>query len=126
MLAKNVLTGEQDWRPVTEIFIIPDKVVNNISQKQMRHVAVAKSIEGVDTWTIIDDAQIVLNSFNSGAVNILGKSKQGFPIVKAGGMIGINVSNVASGTYKQAANIFMIKGTKSPSVVPMNPNWSSK
>ena len=57
-------------------------------------------------------------------MNIIGKSKQGFPIVKVDGVTGTHVSNEGKDTYNQSTNIFMIKGTKSPSVVPINPNWT--
>lgn len=100
------------------------KVGNKISQKQNRHIAGRKEYRGGGYLDSVEDAQKVLDSFNSGSANIIGKSKQGFPVIKVDGVTGTNVSNVASGSYNQATNIFMIKGTKSPSVVPMNPNWT--
>ncbi|MDW6092467.1 hypothetical protein SBX64_07910 [Vibrio rhizosphaerae] len=125
-------------RTTTSILMINDRVDNNysldsftdvgnkISQKQMRHVAGRKEYRGGGFMDSLDDAQKVLDAYNSGKSNIIGKSKQGFPIIKVEDVTGTNVSNVASGTYKQATNIFMVKGTKSPSIVPMNPNWSDK
>ncbi|MBU2709336.1 hypothetical protein KCM76_25295, partial [Zooshikella marina] len=100
------------------------KVGKKVSQKQNRHIAGRKEYRGGGYLDSVEDAQKVLDSFNSGSAKIIGKSKQGFPIVKVDGVTGTNVSNVASGSYKQSTNVFMIKGTKSPSVVPMNPNWT--
>ena len=34
--------------------------------------------------------------------------------------------NLGVGITDQATNVFIIKGTKSPSIVPTNPNWSPK
>ena len=69
-----------------------------------------------------DDAQAVLDAYKSGSGTIIGKSSQGFPIVRVDGVKGTNV-NVGAGIESQSTNVFMIKGTKSPGVVPVNPNW---
>ncbi|MNT97783.1 hypothetical protein D3C72_2401820 [compost metagenome] len=71
------------------------------------------------------DAQKVLDAYHGGQVTILGKNAQGFPVVKFEGVTGTNV-NIGVGIIQQPTNIFIIKGTKSPSVVPANPNWSQK
>ncbi|MCO2952453.1 hypothetical protein FA255_32235, partial [Pseudomonas aeruginosa] len=55
----------------------------------------------------------------------LGRNAQGFPVVKFEGVTGTNV-NLGVGITDQATNVFIIKGTKSPSIVPTNPNWSPK
>ncbi len=73
----------------------------------------------------VDDAQRVLDAYRIGNVTILGKNAQGFPIVKFEGVTGTNV-NAGVGIIGQPTNIFIIKGTKSPSIVPTNPNWSKK
>lgn len=46
-------------------------------------------------------------------------------MVKFEGVTGTNV-NLGIGITDQATNVFIIKGTKSPSIVPTNPNWSPK
>ncbi|MEH0018419.1 MAG: RHS repeat-associated core domain-containing protein [Desulfobacter sp.] len=98
------------------------QVSNRISQKQLRHIAGRKEYRGGGFLNSVDDAQSVLNAFQTGSTKIIGKSKQGFPIVRYNGVTGTNV-NVSAGYSNQATNVFMIKGTKSPSVVPMNPKW---
>lgn len=60
-----------------------------------------------------------------GQVKILGKNAQGFPVVKFEGVTGTNV-NAGVGITGQPTNVFIIKGTKSPSIVPANPNWTQK
>jgi RHS repeat-associated protein len=98
------------------------EVASKISQKQMRHIAGRKEYRGGGVLNSLDDAQQVLDAYRSGGAQILGKTKQGFPVVRYEGVTGTNI-NAAAGISEQATNVFMIKGTKSPSVVPMNPNW---
>jgi len=98
------------------------EVSGKISQKQLRHIAGRKEYRGGGYLNNIDDAQHVLDAYNSGQTTILGKSKHGFPIVRYDGVTGTNV-NVLAGFPDQPTRVFMIKGTKSPSVVPMNPYW---
>ena len=102
------------------------EVGHKISQKQMRHIRGRKEYRGGGYLDSLEDAQTVLDNFHSDAATIIGKSKQGFPIIKVEGVSGTHVSKVASGTYIQTTNVFVVKGTKSPSVVPVNPNWSPK
>lgn len=98
-------------------------VASKISQKQLRHIAGRKEYLGGGYLNNVDDAQKVLDAFRSGSTTILGKSKQGFPIVRCDVVTGTNV-NVGAGISNQPTNIFMIKGTIRPSVVPMNPKWT--
>lgn len=74
---------------------------------------------------IISDAQAVLDAFHSGRAKILGKTAQGFPIVKVDGVVGTNVNN-GVGILNQPTSVFIIKGTASPSVVPTDPNRIKK
>ena len=67
------------------------------------------------------DAQAVLDAFHSRRAKILGKTAQGFPIVKVDGVVGTNVNN-GVGIPNQPTSVFIIKGTASPSVVPTDPN----
>lgn len=66
-----------------------------------------------------------LDAYHSGQAVVLGKNPHGFPIVKFEGVTGTNV-NLGAGISNQPTNVFIIKGTKSPSIVPTNPNWSPK
>jgi len=67
------------------------------------------------------DAQKVLDAYHKGSAKIIGRSSQGFPLVRYNGVAGTNV-NLGAGFRNQPTNVFMIKGTKSPSVVPVSPN----
>lgn len=69
------------------------------------------------------DAQKVLDAYHSGNATVLGTTSQGHIVVRYGGVTGYN-NNVAAGFTNQPTNVFMIKGTSSPSIVPTNPNWS--
>ena len=73
----------------------------------------------------MDDAQKVLDAYHAGKVQILGKNNQGFPIIKYEGVTGVNV-NKGAGIDSQPTNVFIVKGTTKPSIVPTNPNWSQK
>ena len=103
------------------------EVASKISQKQLRHVGgrPEHAARGGGYLDSVDDAQAVLDSYKSGSGTIIGESSQGFPIVRVDGVTGTNV-NVGAGIENQATNIFMIKGTAKPSVVPVNPNWKPK
>lgn len=105
----------------------PD-VSTKISQKQLRHIAGTQQLEargGGGFLNSVSDAQKVLDAYHTGQVKILGRNAQGFPVVKFEGVTGTNV-NLGVGITDQATIVFIIKGTKSPSIVPTNPNWSPK
>ena len=97
-------------------------VGTQVSQKQLRHVEGRPEYRGGGYLRSTADAQSVLDGYHSGNATIIGTSQGGFPIVRMDGVTGINV-NLGAGITSQPTNIFMIKGTASPSVVPMNPNW---
>ena len=104
------------------------EVAGKISQKQLRHIAGRPELEargGGGFLNSVDDAQKVLDAYRIGQVKILGKNAQGFPVVKFEGVTGTNV-NAGVGITAQPTNVFIIKGTKSPSIVPANPNWTQK
>ena len=91
------------------------------AQKQARHIAgTAKS--GGGFLNSIDDAQSVLNAVHSGKATFLGTSKAGHQVYRFNGVTGTNV-NLGAGITGQPTNVFMIKGTTSPSVVPTSPLW---
>jgi len=104
------------------------EISTKISQKQLRHIAGTQQLEargGGGFLSSVSDAQKVLDAYHAGQVRVLGKNAQGFPVVKFEGVTGTNV-NLGVGITEQATNVFIIKGTKSPSIVPTNPNWSQK
>ncbi len=91
------------------------------AQKQARHIA-GTAPEGKGYLNNLEDAQTVLNAVHSGEATFLGVTNAGHQIYRFNGVTGINV-NLGAGITAQPTNVFMIKGTISPSVVPTNPNW---
>ena len=69
------------------------------------------------------NAQKVLDEWHSGDLEIIGKNGQGFPVARSPTVTGTNI-NVSAGYPNQPTNVFIIKGTNSPSMAPTNPNWS--
>ncbi|MEZ4234679.1 MAG: hypothetical protein R3F59_00630 [Myxococcota bacterium] len=99
-----------------------------VSQKQLRHVG------GRPEWQArgqggylksVEDAQSVLDAAHSGGARVVGKTPQGHTVVEYKGVTGYN-NNPAAGFTNQPTHTFMIKGSKSPSVVPMSPTWKPK
>jgi RHS repeat-associated protein len=98
-------------------------ISSKISQKQMRHIAGRREYRGGGYLNNIDDAQAVLDAYHAGRATILGKTlRSGSPVVRVEGVTGTNV-NIGAGFANQPTNVFIIKGTENPSVVPTNPNW---
>lgn len=64
----------------------------------------------------------MINAVHSGEAEFVGTMKGGHQVFKFTGVTGTNV-NAGAGITNQSTNLFMIKGTASPSVVPINPNW---
>jgi hypothetical protein len=91
-------------------------------QRQGRHVLGARQYGGGSYLNSADDAQRVLDDFHNGAAEILGVKGNDI-VVRAPNVTGINV-NPGSGYPSQMTNVFFIKGTSSPSVVPFNPAWT--
>lgn len=91
------------------------------AQKQARHLA-GTAGQGKDFINSIDDAQAVLDAVHSGKATFLGTSKAGHQVFRFEGVTGTNV-NLGAGISGQSTNVFMIKGTSSPSVVPTSPLW---
>ncbi|MCG6146457.1 polymorphic toxin-type HINT domain-containing protein [Leptospira bandrabouensis] len=90
-------------------------------QKQARHLA-GTAKPGGGFLDSVDDAQSVLNAVHSGDATLLGTSKAGHLVYRFDGVTGTNV-NLGAGIKNQPTNVFMIKGTSSPSVVPTSPFW---
>ncbi|MDC0435017.1 hypothetical protein OAM69_05180 [bacterium] len=95
-------------------------------QKQFRHLKGA-NYKGAGYMRSMDDAQKVFSDFRTGRTPVVGKTPgSGNPVVRNNDVIGVNVYNKSESgatlTVEQDTNLFMIKGTSSPSVVPINPN----
>ncbi len=101
------------------------RISRKVSQKQLRHVA------GRSEWAArgkpsymrsVEDAQTVLDAAHSGSARVLGTTKNGHVVVMYDGVTGFN-HNPAAGFVDQPTNVFLIKGTAHPSVVPTSPAW---
>ena len=105
-----------------------DGISSKISQKQMRHVKGRKEWlqRGQGSYlSSVDDAQTVLDAAHSGSAKVLGRTSQGHVVVRYDGVTGFN-NNPAAGFVDQPTNVFMIKGTSKPSIVPTSPAWQAK
>lgn len=68
------------------------------------------------------DAQQVLDAYKSGQATVVGQTRDGFPIVRYDGVQGRYVNEMNTGrVINEPSNVFIIKGTRSPSIVPANP-----
>ena len=70
----------------------------------------------------MSDAQWAIDEFHSGTAEVLGVKGNDIG-VRAPGATGVNV-NPGAGFPRQPTNVFFIKGSSSPSVVPYNPAWT--
>ncbi|MGK2964619.1 MAG: RHS repeat-associated core domain-containing protein, partial [Tepidiformaceae bacterium] len=91
-------------------------------QRQLRHVAntedwIARGKGGY--FNSVDDAQSVLDGVHDGSAVLLGRTRNG-DLVRHDGVTGFN-NNAAAGYVDQPTNVFIVKGTSSPSVVPTSP-----
>ena len=99
-------------------------VGRKISQKQLRHIKDRNEWlqRGQGSYlNSVDDAQSVLDAMHSASATVLGKTNQGHIVVRFEGVTGFN-NNAGAGFVNQPTNVFMIKGTTKPSVVPTNPD----
>lgn len=104
---------------------VPNGLSKTVSrQKQLRHLAgtAENAKNGGGFMNSLADAQSVLDAVHSGKATLLGTNKSGFPVYRVNGVVGTNV-NAGAGIANQSTNVFIIKGTVSPSVVPTNPGW---
>jgi hypothetical protein len=96
------------------------------SQKQARHIAGPNYRHG-GYFNDASDAQKVLDEFHDGTASVLGVHGSGnnsFVVVRSPTVRGIN-HNPRSGFLHQPTDIFFIKGSAKPSVVPATPGWTS-
>ena len=90
-------------------------------QKQGRHVLGAREYNGGGCFKSPQEAQTVLNQFDSGEAQYLGMTNN-MIVVKSPNVIGYN-NNPGAGFLAQETSVFYIKGQSSISVVPANPLW---
>ncbi|WNZ10970.1 polymorphic toxin-type HINT domain-containing protein [Streptomyces sp. 11x1] len=93
-------------------------------QKQDRHILNGNGYRGGGYFNSHADAQKVLDAYHGGQAQVMGVTKNGHIQIRVSSVTGYD-NNPRAGRLGVATNIFMIKGTKSPSVVPMNPNASA-
>ena len=93
----------------------------NISGRQIRHLqgTVENASNGGGYMNSMADAQAVLDAVHSGKATFLGTNSAGWPVYRLNSITGTNVNNGLG--INQPTNVFFIKGTASPSVVPTNP-----
>ncbi|WP_259699720.1 two-partner secretion domain-containing protein [Pseudomonas protegens] len=102
----------------------PEVAAQVSRQKQLRHLEGTTQLADRGKGGYMSnaaDAQKVLDAYRSGNAVILGKNAHGFPVVRVDGVTGTNV-NIGAGIKAQPTNVFVIKGTTSPSIVPTSPN----
>jgi RHS repeat-associated protein len=121
-LARNVPSGTARFIDSGGTILDRASINTTIStQRQGRHVKGAREYRGGSYFSSADDAQRVLDDFHSGAADILGVKGNDI-VVRTPNVTGFN-HNPRSGFYSQPTNVFFIKGSSSPSVVPYNPTW---
>ncbi|MCL2423426.1 MAG: polymorphic toxin type 50 domain-containing protein, partial [Micrococcales bacterium] len=98
-------------------------VASRVAQTQGRHIVGHPNYNGGGYFNSLSDAQRVLDEFHSGAAQVLGVKRNGDIVVRSGSVTGFN-NNARAGFLNQPTDVFFIKGTSSPSVVPYNPMWT--
>ena len=98
------------------------KIGKTISQRQNRHIQDTKQwgVKKGGYLKTLAEAQAVLDAVHSGEARVIGMSSEGHLIVEVKGVTGYNNARGA-GFVDQPTNIFLIKGTAKPSVVPTSP-----
>ncbi|MEV6075849.1 polymorphic toxin-type HINT domain-containing protein [Streptomyces sp. NPDC052069] len=99
---------------------LPQVKASISSQKQGRHILGGRGYKGGGYFKSQEDAQAVLDAYHSGSAQVMGITKTGNIQIRVPSVVGYD-NNPAMNRLGVPTNIFMIKGTKSPSVVPMNP-----
>jgi hypothetical protein len=94
------------------------KVVSR--QRQARHILDAPEYNGGGYFNSLDDAQRVLDAYHSGEATMVGTTKTGKVLIEYRGVTGFN-QNDRFDYHNQPTHIFMIKGTRSVSIVPYSP-----
>ncbi len=100
---------------------IDESINTSVSaQRQARHVLDSPLYNGGGYFKDASDAQRVLDAYHSGDASILRTTGNGNVVVRYRGVTGYN-NNPGAGYLNQPTDVFMIKGTKSVSIVPISP-----
>ncbi len=98
-----------------------DGLPMKVAQTQNRHIRGNPKYGGAGYFIDGKDAQAVLTAFHEGRVTILGRRPNGNLLVRCDDVTGFN-HNPGAGYHDQPTHVFMLKGTTSVSVVPIDPN----
>lgn len=98
-------------------------ISTKLSQKQYRHVEGRPEFGGGSYLKSFNDGKQVLDAYHAGRTTVLGTTKEGHTVIRYDGVTGYN-NNPGAGYVDQPTNVFMIKGTEKPSIVPTSPNWT--
>lgn len=91
------------------------------AQKQARHIQGTQKYDKGGYFKDMADAQEVMQAYQRGEAKVVGKGSDGGPIVEYKGVTGYN-NNPKTGHTDQPTTRFWIKGSSSPSVVPVSPS----
>ncbi len=95
---------------------------NRVSaQKQKRHLKGSNGNKGY--LNSQKEADEVYDAIKNGNATYLGTTSQGHHVYRYNGVTGFN-NNPGAGYTNQPTNVFMLKGSSSPSIVPTNPNFT--
>jgi hypothetical protein len=101
--------------------------LNRISdQKQARHIIGTPEYQrrgGGSYFVDADGPQHVLDAWQNRDLEIVGRHRDGGPVVRVRGVEGAYNHNPGSGYPNQETDVFWIKGRNDVSVVPMSPAW---
>lgn len=98
----------------------------SVAQTQGRHVLGSPTHKDDKSYFLqARDAQHVLDAFHDGSAEVLGFKSNGDIVVRVESVTGFNNSPL-NGYFDQPTNVFFIKGTVRPSVVPCNPHWTPR
>lgn len=111
-----VQTESGDW------IDIPNISTNMRAKDQKRHIKDHPDHDHGGYMESLADARTVLANFHNGTAVVLGKTRNGHIIIRDNSVTGYN-TNVRTGHMNQPTNVFLIKGSSRPSIVPYNPEW---
>lgn len=102
---------------------------STLANSQRRHIAgtpeyLARNSGQGSYFTNLNDAQSIYAAIRNGTAELLGfKGSGSDPVFRYTGVTGFN-NNPRAGFFDQASNLFWLKGTSKPSLVPITPTWT--
>ncbi len=94
-------------------------------QKQATHMQGTSQYDEGGYFKDVGDAQEVMQAYQRGEAKVVGRGSGGGQIVEYRGVTGYN-NNPEAGFKNQPTQRFWIKGSSSPSVVPVSPVRANK